>query len=177
MTRRAAFRAQALEALGRLEEAQQAAAEAVRWARKEPGQPGLQAVRALQAGVLAQVGARLAAEKARKDDLALLERHDQVLADQPDGTALLIRKANAQVDVGRLDLAAASASIVWNAPGVSPRDRVLAALTLARCAQPEHWILLAHREADRADDQNLLTAVAKAARASGVILPLLPGTV
>jgi hypothetical protein len=55
----------------------------------------------------------------------------------------------------------------------SPRDRVLAALTLARCETPEAWVTRAHEVADASDDQNLLTAVAKAAKASGVVLRLL----
>jgi hypothetical protein len=52
MARLHAFRAQASFELGKLEEAEKAAAAAVTWAKKEPGQAGLAPLRALQARIL-----------------------------------------------------------------------------------------------------------------------------
>lgn len=173
MTRRAAYRAQALESLGRLHDAERSAAEAVRWAKREPGTPGLAVLRGLHAAILGRVAAALSAERAHQEDVALAERSDATLLSEPEANANLIRKANALVDLGRVPAAIETATLVWQRIDASPRERVLAALTLARCGPPEPWVLSAHRVADASDDQNLLTAVAKAAKSSGVILPLL----
>ena len=69
----------------------------------------------------------------------------------------------------------ASATLAWELAR-EPREHVLAALTISRCGPAEAWIKKAHEVADRADDQNLLTAVAKAARMAGVVLDVLPPT-
>jgi hypothetical protein len=66
------------------------------------------------------------------------------------------------------------ALVVWTDTEAPLRERILAALTLARCGDgAEHWITRAHAAADAADDQNLLAAVARAARMSGVTLKLI----
>ncbi|MBM4369113.1 MAG: hypothetical protein FJ102_23065 [Deltaproteobacteria bacterium] len=51
-----------------------------------------------------------------------------------------------------------------------PRAQVLAHLALARFTRDPAEVHAAHAVADLADDQNLLTAVAQAARALGVKL-------
>lgn len=173
-TRSLAFRAQALEGLGRLGEAERAAAKAVQSAKQEPGQPGLVAVRGLHAAILAQVGAREVARKAVEADRALLEQADTALAKEPNASAVLVRRANALADAGRVDEARASATLAWDLAR-EPREQVLAALTISRCGSAETWIQRAHVVADRADDHNLLTAVAKAAKMAGVVLDVLPG--
>lgn len=172
-TRAHAFRAQALEGLGRLDEAERAAALAVQSAKREPGQPGLVAVRGLHAAILAQVGAREVAKKALEADRALLDQADAALATEPNASAVLVRRANALADAGRPDEARASATLAWELAR-EPREHVLAALTISRCGSAEAWIKKAHEVADRSDDQNLLTAVAKAAKMAGVALDVLP---
>lgn len=178
-----AFRAQALEGLGQAGPAERAAAEAVRWAKKEPGRPGVATIQALHARVLSALAAAEVARRAREADAALTVQTDDHLAAQAEGPALLVRKANVLIDLGRLEEARVTAVRAWQAADNAPRDQVLAALTLARCpgrlaGEPTtltagDWVSRAHVIADRADDQNLMTAVAKAARAAGVTLGLI----
>ncbi len=173
-----AYRAQALEGLGRLTEAERDAAEATRWAKREQGQPGVGPIRALHAAILARIGADEVARRAREADRPLADVPDASLANGEDGAGALVRKANVLIDLERPEEARASAHAAWTHPIAQARDRVLALLTLARCPGDEgaaHWILAGHVVADRADDQNLMTAVAKAASAAGVRLPLLSG--
>ncbi|MSP56540.1 MAG: hypothetical protein EXR69_13210 [Myxococcales bacterium] len=182
-----AFRAQALDGLDRPVAAERAAAEAVRWAKKEPGRPGVVVIQALHARLLTAIAAAEATRRAREADAALAGRTDDHLAAEPESPALLVRKANVLIDLGRLEEARVTAFRAWRLPDNTPRDQVLAALTLARCpderagevdASPggstaADWVTRAHVIADRAEDQNLMTAVAKAARAAGVRLGLI----
>lgn len=174
MTRIHAFRAQALYELGRMADADRSVTIALRWARAEPGQPGLASVRGLQARILASLATQQVAERERRADAALVERADDALAAEPDGWALRVRKAHVLADLGRADDAARTAEPVWSQAQAPLRERILAALILARCTgDAARWIHAAHAEADAADDTNLLTAVAHAARSAGVTLRLL----
>ena len=175
--RAAAWRAQALDALGRLPEAERAAAEAVRLARRAGEADGVTAARGLHQRLLASLAASAVADKARLADLPLAETSDDVLlGSHPEGPAVLVRKANVLCDLGRPQEAVASAAraldVLRATGGHERRDEVLALLTLAR-ALPEDAaarIHEAHAIADASDDMNLLTAVAKAASAAGVRL-------
>lgn len=175
MARLHAFRAQAHYELGRMTDAEREVTAAARWARAEPKQPGLASVRELRTRILASLAAQQTADRERAADASLADRPDDALLAEPDGAALLIRKAHALADGGRRAEAYATAARVWSTPGAPLRERVLAALTLARCDDdPRAWLHAAHAAADRADDQNLIAAVARAARIAQVTLPLLP---
>ena len=183
MARVHAFRAQALFELGRWVEAEQDAAAAVRWAKKEPGQAGLAQLRALQAQILTSHAAHKTAAIERQADEALADKPDDpngnpddpMGPDVPTAAAMRVRKANVLLDRGDHAGAERTALMVWSQASAPLRERIFAALTLARCGDgAEHWIPLAHAAADEADDQNLLAAVARAARMSGVTLKLLP---
>lgn len=171
-----AFRAQALDGLERLEEAERAAAEAVRLARRAGDDDGVQAVRALHARVLASLAARRHADAERARDLPLADTSDDVLlADAPDDdtrAARLVRKANVLADAGRAAEAAETARRALALSGASPREQVMARLLLARVEDAAPHLHAAHALADTADDPNLITAVAHAARAAAV--PLRP---
>ncbi len=168
--RRWAFRAQAYSGLGRVNEAERAAAEAVRWAKREPGGPGVEAIRGLHARILASVAAAQIADKEAKADEALLQR---ATADvRAEGLDVLLRRANILAKHCRFAEAEADARTVWQ-ESEGPRDRVLAALTLARLDPSGDWIALAHQVADASEDQNLMTAVAHAARIAGVTLQVI----
>jgi hypothetical protein len=174
MARVHAFRAQALFELGKWVEAEQDAAAAVRWAKKETGQAGLAPLRALQARILTSHAAFKAAEIQRQADNALAGQPDTAIPEGAEGAAIRIRKANVLLDRGDLAGAERTALVVWSEASSPLRERIFAALTLARCGDAaERWITLAHAAADEADDQNLLAAVARAARMSGVTLKLI----
>lgn len=178
MARVHAFRAQALFELGRWVEAEQDAAAAVRWAKTEPGQAGLAHLRALQARILTSHAAHKTAAIERQADEALADQPDDPMGptgpDVPTVAAMRVRKANVLLDRGDHAGAERTALMVWSQESAPLRERILAALTLARCGDgAEHWIPLAHAAADEADDQNLLAAVARAARMSGVTLKLI----
>lgn len=92
---------------------------------------------------------------------------------------LLVQKANAEVEAGRPDAAAAIAreglDLALRLDSV--RGEVLARLTLAR-AEPSsaaEQLEQAWRRAERADEFNLVGAVARAAELAGVALPTLHG--
>lgn len=174
-----AFRAQALEALGRLDEAEREAAEAVRCAKRAGEEAGLAAVRALHQRVLQAIVARRTLEMERKSDQALLDLTDAELAareeDDTRRAAALVRRAGALCDAGRPAEATQTIQLALSharAAG-SPREEVLALLCALRASPPsaEALILDALAVAYRADDHNLLTAVARAAAAAGVRLP------
>ena len=174
MARLHAFRAQASFELGKLEEAEKAAAAAVTWAKKEPGQAGLAPLRALQARILTSHAAHKAAAIERQADDALADEPDSALPAGPEGAAMRVRKANVLLERGDRVAAETLSQAVWSDPAVPLRERILAALTLARCGDAaEAWITRAHAAADAADDQNLLAAVARAARMTGVTLQLI----
>ncbi len=178
-----AWRAQALRALGRVEEADRAVLEAIRAAKADGDAEAVRQLRELQSSIVASLAAKRHADAARAADarLAVLE-DDVLLADCGDEAAradALLRRANARSDAGRVedaasDLARASA-LAERAGEVRPRVLVLLAQArLTRVTGDEAGaavhILAAHALADASDDMNLVTAVAQAARAAGVRL-------
>ena len=176
-----AWRAQALRALGRVEEADRAVVEAIRSAKAAGDVEGVRQLRELQASVVASLAAKRHADSARAADLALLDRPDAELlagVEGPEARAdLLLRRASARIDAGRLEDALGDVQRAGEealAAGV-PRPRVLVLLARARLArargeEPGGHVREAHALADASDDMNLITAVAQAARATGVKL-------
>jgi tetratricopeptide (TPR) repeat protein len=175
--RAAAYRAQALRSLGRLDEAERAAADAVQLARRADDPAGVEQLRVLHASILAGLAATRAATVERTRDAVLADTSDDVLLAGCTGAeraAALVRKAGALTDAGRLAEAlacAARARAEAQAAG-SPREEVLGWLCAVRAAPDDAHALLAsaHAVADAANDANLVTAVAQAARAAGVAL-------
>ncbi len=172
------YRAQALEALGRLEEAERAAADAVRIARKAQDGDGLAAFRMLHQRVLGGLAAVRLAEQERARDAVLVEQDEEAgIADLEGGAraAWLIRRAGALLDAGRVADARATCRRAFGeaAAAGDPREQVFALLAELRIDPEDPLLRLAraHTIADHDDDMNLITAVAKAARALGVRLP------
>ncbi len=178
-----AWRAQALRALGRVEEADRAVLEAIRAAKADGDVDAVRQLRELQSSIVASLAAKRHADAARAADARLAELDDEVLlADCADDAAradALLRRANARSDAGRtadasVDLERAAA-LAEAAGEVRPRVLVLLAQArLARAtedsASAARFIVAAHALADASDDMNLVTAVAQAARAAGVKL-------
>ena len=157
-----AYRAQALRGVGRVEEAAREVIHAIRFAKAEGDSESVAALRALHTEISASVASVRLAEAGRLADAALISAPDATL----DAEGLL-RKAAALADSG----AAAEAESVTRlalASASTPREVVLAHLALARLTRDEALIHAAHSVADAADDHNLITAVAHAARALGV---------
>ncbi|MDP2316122.1 MAG: hypothetical protein Q8P41_24710 [Pseudomonadota bacterium] len=184
--RGAAYRAQALRELGRIDEAERAAASAVQLAKKAGDVDGVAQLRALHASILAGLAATRAAAQERARDATLADMPDDALIEGVEGAeraAALVRKAGALADAvvaghtTRRDecLAVTTRAIAEARVAGSAREEVLALLCAARVApDPAVPIHAAHAVADATSDQNLVTAVARAARAAGVALPL-PG--
>lgn len=174
--RAAAFRAQALRELGRVEEAERAAAAAVQLARRAGDTSGVSQLRALHASILQGVTAMRLAAQEQARDAPLADTPDEALLADLAGAeraAALVRKASALADAGRTEdaLAAAARAGEEARRTGTPREEVLALLCAARVApDPAAPIHAAHAIADATDDMNLVTAVAKAARAAGVPL-------
>ena len=177
-----AWRAQALRALGRVDEAAEAVRDAVRLARDAGDVDGVRVLRGLQDSIHASVAAARVAEAGRAEDRALLQLDDAALlagaADDAERVSRCVKRAQAQVDAGLLDDAAGSLALAaGHAAGADLRGRVLLDLTAARL---EHArgdtsavharVRAAHALADAHDDMNLVTAVAHAARAAGVVI-------
>lgn len=92
---------------------------------------------------------------------------------------LLVQKANAEVEAGRSDEAASVAreAVALAVELDSVRGEVLARLSLARAAPATATdeLTAAWRRAERANEFNLVGAVARAATLAGVELPVLHG--
>lgn len=174
--RGAAYRAAALRELGRIDEAERAAAAAVQLARRAGDKGGVADLRALHASILAGLAATRAAAKERAQDAALATVADDTLLSGLTGAeraAALVRKAGALADAG--DVAAClqvtTRAVAEARDSASSREEVLAWLCAARvAADPSVPIAAAHAIADASNDMNLVTAVARAARAAGVTL-------
>ncbi len=157
-----AYRAQALRGVGRVEEAAREVIHAIRFAKAEGDAESVVALRALHTEISASVASVRLAEAGRLADAALISAPDDTL----DAEGLL-RKAGALANAGALpDAERATRLAVSRA--LTPREIVLTHLALARLTRDEGLIHAAHRVADAADDHNLITAVAHAARALGV---------
>ncbi len=174
--RGAAYRAQALRELGRLDEAERAAAAAVQLAKRAGDVDGVAQLRGLHASILAGVAATRAAAQERARDATLADQPDDALIAGLTGAeraAALVRKAGALADAGRAEecLAVTTRAVAEARAAGTPREEVLALLCAARVAvDPAVPIGAAHMVADMASDMNLVTAVARAARAAGVAL-------
>lgn len=174
--RGAAYRAAALRELGRVDEAERAAAAAVQLAKRAGDVDGVTQLRALHASILAGVAATRAAAKERAQDATLADVADDTLIAAltgPERAAALVRKAGALADAGDAAgcLAVTARAVAEARAAASPREEVLAWLCAARvAADPAEPIGAAHAVADASSDMNLVTAVARAARAAGVAL-------
>ncbi len=176
--RAAAYRSQALQQLGRLDEAERAAATAVPLAKRAGDVKGVEQLRALHAQLVAALAARNAVTQQRDTDAGLTNVSDDVLLVGAGGVAALVRKANALIDAGRPGDARITAERARNAAHAcaDAREEVLACLSAARAARADEpaavpdLIRAAHAVADASNDMNLVTAVAHAARAAGVTL-------
>jgi len=154
-----AYRAQALQGMGKIDEAERAAEEAMREAGREGDVPN----------DLRELHARIAASRTstvqRARDVSLREASISGAEDAD----WLVRKAMAHLDRGELDACRHAAGLAL-AAATEPRDRVLALICSARTGDAPS-LLQAHRIADERGDHGLITAVARAAKALGVVLP------
>ncbi len=157
-----AWRAQALRAVGRVEEAAREVSHALRHAKGVADSDGVTALRALHTEIYASIANLRLAEAGRQADAALALTPDAEL----DAEGLL-RKAIALLDAADPE-AAERVTRLALARALAPREVVLTHLALARLTLDPALVHAAHRAADAADDHNLLTAVAQAARALGI---------
>lgn len=155
-----AWRGQALRQLGRIEEADQALGRAIQAAKAAGDVAGVAQLRVLRQQLNASLAALHLARQEKARDRTLLDRDDL----SPDEQ---LRKATLLLDEGRVDEAR---GLLETLVADDLRTRVFRLLALARCGEPGGPIREAHALADAADDQNLLTAVARAAAATGVVL-------
>ena len=159
-----AWRAQALRALGRPREGLPLLIQAIRITKMANDTQSTDTLRALHADVARSVAAVDAAEQARLADAPLL-----TTPAAPLDSDTLLRKAQAHLDAADAPGAHDTAQLALLRAS-SPRERVLAHLALARVTRAAEHVYAAHTVADDANDQNLVTAVAQAARALGVKL-------
>lgn len=160
-----AWRAQAMRALGRAEEGAREVIAAIRLAKAEGDTDGVLALRALHAELSASVASLRTAEAGRAADRALLGADEAAM-----DAETLLRKSGACADAGEAAEAERTARLALSR-AATPREQVLTRLALARLTRDPALVLASHTIADAADDQNLLTAVAHAARALAVQLP------
>jgi hypothetical protein len=119
----------------------------------------------------AALPAAAAAAQQAESDRALLALSEEELSAKTaeERVDILTRQSSARAAMGELE-AARSAAQRALAEAQSPRSRVLAWLSLARVGAGADAIFSAWKVADDADDHNLITAVAHAAKAAGVVL-------
>ncbi len=159
-----AWRAQSLRALGRPRAGAMELIQAIRITKALGESQATEELRALHAELSRSVAALEAADKARLADASLVDTP----ADALDSDTLL-RKAQAHADAGD-DVSAIHVSRLALERAADARAKVLAHLALARFTREPGAVHAAHAVADHADDPNLVTAVAQAARALGVKL-------
>lgn len=166
-----AWKAQALAGLNHLEEAKHAVLDAIRLAKSGGDMEGLAPLRELHAGISARLAALQVSTGQQAADADLLSMPEAEIARCSAGERvdILIRQASAWIERGE---AAQGRSCAERAleEASSARAKVLAWLCLARLGEGEAAVRSAWKVADDADDHNLITAVAKAAKAAGVIL-------
>ncbi len=149
----AAWHAQALQLQSRLDEAHEACTHALRLARSAGEARALAPLRKLHADITSQRAALAVATGTPLPDSAL-------------------GRAAAAVDSGAPD-ALELCDVALTEAGEDPREQVLALLTRARLpGEADQAVRKAARIADEVSDMNLVTAVARAARAAGVELPV-----
>lgn len=177
-----ALYAQALLEDGRIHEADAACRDALRAVRRLGDAAGLADVRALQDRIVRALAeaaeqARRKVEQARVAATPVAEL--LAGADALQRAEALVKKATACADVGDLDAGAPlarEAAQVADALGATTWS-VFARVALARL-EPEQaaaHLAQAARLADEADEFNLVSAIAEAARGLGLPLPTHPG--
>ena len=152
-----AWRGQALRALGRANEGADELIHAIRIIKQSGNPDDLPSLRALHADLARSAASLQLAAQAKARDTNIIARADEHL--DVEG---LIRKAQALIE-HELPQDAIHVSKLALCLATEPRHSVLALLVLARCDGPEH-LHSAHQIADDASDENLLTAVAQAAK-------------
>jgi tetratricopeptide (TPR) repeat protein len=148
-----AWKGQALLGLKRHKDAQKAIVSGISLARKAGDTKGAEALRDLHRDIVARIVALSPP----------VQSHESPLT-----------RALAAFDAGLVDEAIALVRVAIREAEESgePRDRVLALLALARApGQEEVAILTAHGIAQESDDFNLVSAVARAAKAADIDLP------
>ncbi len=166
-----AWKAQAWMSRNRLEEARAAVLDAIRMAKQGGDTDGLPVLRGLHNRIAGSLAALQAAAQQAEADRALLALSEEELSAKSaeERVDILTRQSSARAAMGELE-AARSAAQRALAEAQSPRSRVLAWLSLARVGAGADAIFSAWKVADDADDHNLITAVAHAAKAAGVVL-------
>jgi len=175
--------AQALLGAGAPTEAARACDDALRLARTLGDEAGLTELRALQAeirdGVTTAAKARAAEAHAARLAGLTLEQILVGLASPAERADALVKKALADLDHGRPGDAEVAARRALTEAIAAERvtEEVHARLALARAARHEAsaQLLAAWRRAERADEFNLVGAVARTAELLGVRLPTLVG--
>ncbi len=166
-----AWKAQALMSRNRLEEARTAVLDAIRLAKQGGDTDGLAALRELHNRIAGSLAALQLAASQAEDDRKLLGMSEEELSSKTpeERIDLLTRQSSAWAALGEPEPARQAAQRAL-AEAASPRSRVLAWLSLARVGGGAEAIFSAWKVADDADDHNLITAVAHAAKAAGVVL-------
>ena len=149
-----AWKAQALMNLHRPKEAQSAVLRGLSLAKKHEEKAGIDALRSLHQQILARMAIR---------------------SQSQNDSSSPLRSAIAAYDRGDLEAGTSQALKAFQVAQSeqNPRDQVLALLALARTPdQTQSAILQAHEIAQDSEDLNLVTAVAKAAKATKIVLPV-----
>lgn len=176
--------ADALLRLGRAERASAPIDEAMHLLRQLGDGAGLDEVRSLRTRLLQAREAEAAQERHRRSAANLRELSLEALRDRFGDRPLaladaLIKKANAEAEAGdaQVGLVAVREALQLAQAADSLREWVFARVSLARLEPdqaPEH-LEAAWSRAERAGEFNLVSAVARAAEAQGVALPVQVG--
>lgn len=169
-----AWKAQVLKSQQQWEPARGAVMEAIRLARQDGDADGLASLRELHAQISASLAALETTRQQEAADRALLQWSEEQLVEgtTEEQAARLLRLAAALLTEGRSDEASQRARQAL-ALRASPREQVLARLSLVR-SEPDSARLhlqAAFSVAESVDDQNLIAAVARAAKAAHCPLP------
>lgn len=171
---------QALLEAGHPAEAEHFCRDAIRLLRSLRDRQGLDEVRGLQDRIVAALAqdAEQIARRAEQERIAATPLAELLPGAEDDAARadILVKKAHALGDVGKPEEAAALArEALVLARGLDDvRIEVLAHLALGR-ADPEHATEhhhAAYHRAERADEFNLVSTVAAAAKSAGVTLPV-----
>lgn len=135
-------------------------------------------IRLLHGRAVAALAARADLDRRRELARAVNEVSlEELLAgvtDADEAIQVLVRKADAALDAGEVVAGVGFAREALRQAELrveqAPRGAVLARLCLARAETPELHVRAAAAVADASDDSNLVTAVAHAARAAGIVL-------
>ncbi len=172
------LRAQALLMTGQLEEAKKQVREALKAVRTLGDTRGLEQLRGLNGQIYAALAQ--AAQQARLHDeerAAMALSLEELLAQAPDDAAramVFVRRSTFLADEGddEAALEAALEGLRRSQSSGGPREKVLSLLALARLQRHRAEDLLREAEqvADDAEEAQLIAAIARAARAEGIVL-------